>query len=153
MQCDDRPTVTGDELRAFAALDVAGIVGLGRAEIRAWRTVGRRSLRDGRVAAACDLLGYACYLDVADPISWELLAAALLAAKRPTEAERAAAAALALEPTWQRAALAGLCREVLGDEEEAEQWRKEARQLAADSGLEADELRRRVLGEEREGAP
>jgi tetratricopeptide (TPR) repeat protein len=143
---------TAEELRAFGALDIAGVVGLSLAEVRAWLTVGRRKLLEGRLAAACDILAYACYLDVAEPVSWELLAAALLAAGRPREADSAIAAALALEPSWRRATLAGLCREAVGEEEEAERWREEARRLAG-GRPEAQEVLRCVFGGEGGEAP
>ena len=117
--------------RAFSALDVAGAVGLSRAEIRAWRSLGRERLAAGQAAAACDILAYACFLDPSNAPSWELLAAACLAAGRMDGASRAIAAAGGLEPTWKRAVLAALCAAARGDEVEIERWRTEARRLAA----------------------
>jgi Flp pilus assembly protein TadD len=107
--------VSAEALRAFAALGVAEAVGWTTAEVRAWRAVGRQRLAAGCYEAACDILAYACFLDAGDAGTWEALAVARLAAGRPEAARPALEAALALEPTWRRAALAARCSAALGE--------------------------------------
>lgn len=129
---------TKDGLLAFAALDVAGAVGMDRAEVRAWRVLGRARLAAGEAEAANDILAYACFLAPDDAEAWELLGAARLALRRPREAWTALAAALALEPTWKRAVLAKLCADADGSQEAAERWREVAWRLAPeDDGARA----------------
>jgi len=149
MSADRAPTK--EELLAFAALDVAGAVGMDRAEVRAWRVLGRAKLAAGEVEAANDILGYACFLAPDDAEAWELLGAARLALRRPRAAWMALAAALALEPTWKRAVLAKLCADADGRQEAAERWREVAWRLAP----EEDEARAalvRAVGPEEGGA-
>ncbi|MBI5503103.1 MAG: hypothetical protein HY907_22850 [Deltaproteobacteria bacterium] len=147
----DDQTPTREGLRAFAALDVARAVGMNRAEVRAWRTVGRARLAAGKAQAANDVLEYACFLAPDDAEAWELLGAARLALRRPGDAWSAIAAALVLEPTWKRAVLAKLCADADGRQEASERWREAAWRLAPEDE-EARAALARAAGPEDGGA-
>ena len=142
---------SADGLRAFAKLNVAEASGMDRAAVRALRTVGRSRLAARETNAARAILAYACFLAPDDPEAWELLATAALAEEQPHEAYAAASAALVLEPTWKRAALAALCADAVGRDDAAERWRSEAWLLVpADDA--SHELLARAVGPQEGGA-
>jgi hypothetical protein len=57
--------------------------------------------------------------------------------------------AWALQPSWQRATIAALCREALGDVAGTAQWAAEARRVAGDEPAAAARLER-ALGRREE---
>jgi hypothetical protein len=140
-----------EAVRTLAALDVAAASGSSPADATAWRRVGLQRLREGRSAAAVEILDYACLLDPANPAVWELAAIARLVAGRPRAARAAIDISGAIEPTWRRAALAALCREALGDEAGAAASREEARRGASDDASSVASLDR-AFGRGEEGA-
>jgi len=139
-----------EAVRALAALDLAAACGWRPADLRAWRCAGMQRLRDGQSVAAAEILDYACFLDVASAATWETAAVARLAAGRPQAAALAIEIARAIEPSWQRAAIAALCREALGDTAGTALCVAEARQLAMEEPAAAASLDR-VFGRREEG--